>query len=139
MKKFRILALILAVVLCAGLMAGCSTSADDITVTLILITDSGVEYFNQEIKVKGEGATVETVVNEANMEYENLQITWTNIGGMSMADYPATTLEDGSSMYWAFTINDVEPKGSASTNSVKDGDKITYTYTEFVSEDTTEE
>ncbi|MCQ2433288.1 MAG: hypothetical protein MJ175_11850, partial [Clostridia bacterium] len=66
MKKFRILALAVAALLMMVVLAGCSTSADDISVTLILKTSPDAEpYFNQDIKVTGEGATVEKVVNEA--------------------------------------------------------------------------
>ena len=134
MKKFRILALALACVMMIGMCVGC-TSANDITVTLKFITADGTEYFNQEIKVNAEVPTVELAVNEANATYTSLLCSWSDRYELSLGDYPDTQLEDGTFMYWVFTINGEEATAKANEATIKDGDVITYTYTAMTLEE----
>ena len=134
MKKFRIFALALACVLMVGMCVGC-TSANDITVTLKFITADGTEYFNQEIKVNAEAPTVELAVNEANATYTSLLCTWSDRYELSLGDYPDTQLEDGTFMYWVFTVNGEEATVKANEAPIKDGDVITYTYTAYKAEE----
>jgi hypothetical protein len=134
MKKFRIFALALACVLMIGMCVGC-TSANDITVTLKFITADGTEYFNQEIKVNAEAPTVELAVNEANATYTSLLCTWSDRYELSLGDYPDTQLEDGTFMYWVFTVNGEEATVKANEAPIKDGDVITYTYTAYKAEE----
>ena len=135
MKKFRIFALALACVLMVGMCVGC-TSANDITVTLKLVvpTNETPEYFNQEIKINAETPTVELAVNEANATYD-LGVSWTEQFGLTLTDYPDTQLEDGTFMYWTFTVNGEEATGKAKDAVIKDGDVIEYTYTAMTLED----
>ena len=134
MKKFRIFALALACVLMIGMCVGC-TSANDITVTLKFITADGTEYFNQEIKVNAEAPTVELAVNEANATYTSLLCSWSDRYELSLGDYPDTQLEDGTFMYWVFTVNGEEATVKANEAPIKDGDVITYTYTAYKAEE----
>lgn len=128
MKKFRILALALACVMMIGMCVGCS-SANDITVTLTFVLEDGSTFWSQEIKVNAEVPTVELAVNEANATYPDLGCTWSDRFELSIAGYPDTQLEDGTFMYWAFTVNGEEATAKANEATIKDGDVITYTYT----------
>ena len=130
MKMFKILALVLACVVMVGMCVGCS-SANDITVTLKFVTADGIEYFNQEIKVNAEVPTVELAVNEANATYTSLACTWSDRYELSLGDYPDTQLEDGTFMYWVFTINGEEATAKANEATIADGDVITSTYTAY--------
>ncbi len=128
MKKFRILALVLACVMMIGMCVGCS-SANDITVTLKFVLNDGTEFVTYEIKVNAETPTVELAVNEANATYPDLGATWSDRYELSIAGYPDTQLEDGTFMYWVFTVNGEEATSKANEAAIKDGDVITYTYT----------
>ncbi len=128
MKKFRILALVLACVMMIGMCVGCS-SANDITVTLKFVLNDGSEFVNYEIKINSETPTVELAVNEANATYPDLGATWSDRYELSIAGYPDTQLEDGTFMYWVFTVNGEEATAKANETTIADGDVITYTYT----------
>ena len=137
MKKFRILALALACVMMIGMCVGCS-SANDITVTLKFVTEDNHEFFSQEIKINAETPTVELAVNEANATYTSLGCTWSDRYELSLADYPDVVNEDGSSIYWSFTINGEEATAKANEAVIKDGDVIVYTYTTFTLDEVAE-
>ena len=134
MKKFRILALVLACVMMIGMCVGCS-SANDITVTLKFVLNDGSEFVNYEIKINSETPTVELAVNEANATYPDLGATWSDRYELSIAGYPDTQLEDGTFMYWVFTVNGEEATAKANETTIADGDVITYTYTAYVPEE----
>ena len=134
MKKFRILALVLACVMMIGMCVGCS-SANDITVTLKFVLNDGTEFVTYEIKVNAETPTVELAVNEANATYPDLGATWSDRYELSIAGYPDTQLEDGTFMYWVFTVNGEEATAKANETAIADGDVITYTYTAYVPEE----
>ena len=134
MKKFRILALALACVMMIGMCVGCS-SANDITVTLKFVLNDGSEFVTYEIKVNAETPTVELAVNEANATYPDLGATWSDRYELSIAGYPDTQLEDGTFMYWVFTVNGEEATAKANETAIADGDVITYTYTAYVPEE----
>ena len=104
MKKFRILALVLACIMMIGMCVGCS-SANDIA------------------------------VNEANATYPDLGATWSDRYELSIAGYPDTQLEDGTFMYWVFTVNGEEATAKANETTIADGDVITYTYTAYKAEE----
>lgn len=134
MKKFRILALVLACVMMIGMCVGC-TSANDITVTLKFVLNDGSEFVTYELKVNAETPTVELAVNEANATYPDLGATWSDRYELSIAGYPDTQLEDGTFMYWVFTVNGEEATSKANEATIKDGDVITYTYTAYKAEE----
>ena len=134
MKKFRIFALVLACVMMIGMCVGCS-SANDITVTLKFVLNDGSEFVTYEIKVNAETPTVELAVNEANATYPDLGATWSDRYELSIAGYPDTQLEDGTFMYWVFTVNGEEATAKANETTIADGDVITYTYTAYVPEE----
>lgn len=134
MKKFRILALVLACVMMIGMCVGCS-SANDITVTLKFVLNDGTEFVTYEIKVNAETPTVELAVNEANATYPDLGASWSDRYELSIAGYPDTQLEDGTFMYWVFTVNGEEATAKANEASIADGDVITYTYTAYKAEE----
>ena len=134
MKKFRILALALACVMMIGMCVGCS-SANDITVTLKFVLNDGSEFVTYEIKVNAETPTVELAVNEANATYPDLGATWSDRYELSIAGYPDTQLEDGTFMYWVFTVNGEDATAKANETTIADGDVITYTYTAYVPEE----
>ena len=134
MKKFRILALVLACVMMIGMCVGC-TSANDITVTLKFVLNDGSEFVSYELKVNAETPTVELAVNEANATYPDLGATWSDRYELSIAGYTDTQLEDGTFMYWVFTVNGEEATSKANEATIKDGDVITYTYTAYKAEE----
>ncbi len=134
MKKFRILALVLACVMMIGMCVGC-TSANDITVTLKFVLNDGSEFVTYELKVNAETPTVELAVNEANATYPDLGAAWSDRYELSIAGYPDTQLEDGTFMYWVFTVNGEEATSKANEATIKDGDVITYTYTAYKAEE----
>ena len=134
MKKFRIFALVLACVMMIGMCVGCS-SANDITVTLKFVLNDGSEFVTYEIKVNAETPTVELAVNEANATYPDLGATWSDRYELSIAGYPDTQLEDGTFMYWVFTVNGEEATAKANETTIADGDVITYPYTAYVPEE----
>ena len=134
MKKFRILALVLACVMMIGMCVGC-TSANDITVTLKFVLNDGSEFVTYELKVNAETPTVELAVNEANATYPDLGAAWSDRYELSIAGYPDTQLEDGTFMYWVFTVNGEEATAKANETTIADGDVITYTYTAYVPEE----
>ena len=134
MKKFRILALVLACIMMIGMCVGCS-SANDITVTLKFVLNDGTEFVTYEIKVNAETPTVELAVNEANATYPDLGATWSDRYELSIAGYPDTQLEDGTFMYWVFTVNGEEATAKANETTIADGDVITYTYTAYKAEE----
>lgn len=134
MKKFRILALVLACIMMIGMCVGCS-SANDITVTLKFVLNDGTEFVTYEIKVNAETPTVELAVNEANATYPDLGAAWSDRYELSIAGYPDTQLEDGTFMYWVFTVNGEEATAKANETTIADGDVITYTYTAYKAEE----
>ena len=134
MKKFRILALVLACVMMIGMCVGC-TSANDITVTLKFVLNDGSEFVTYELKVNAETPTVELAVNEANATYPDLGAAWSDRYELSIAGYPDTQLEDGTFRYWVFTVNGEEATSKATEATIKDGDVITYTYTAYALEE----
>lgn len=136
MRKFRVLALMLATVLLVGICSVGCTSNNDITVTLKFIDNEGNEYWNQEIKINNETPTVLLAVNEANASYPDLGVEWSDRYELSIAGYPDTQLEDGTFMYWVFTVNGVEATSKANEASIADGDEIVYTYTALLLEET---
>ncbi len=134
MKNFRILALVLAFCMMIFMCVGCS-SANDITVTLKFVLNDGTEFVTYEIKVNAETPTVELAVNEANATYPDLGASWSDRYELSIAGYPDTQLEDGTFMYWVFTVNGEEATAKANEASIADGDVITYTYTAYKAEE----
>ena len=128
MRKIRVLALVLAAILMVGMCVGCASN-NDITVTLTFVDNEGNTYWSQEIKVNSETPTVELAVNEANATYPDLGCEWSDRYELSIAGYPDTQLEDGTFMYWTFTVNGEEATAKANEATIADGDVITYTYT----------
>ena len=128
MRKIRVLALVFAAILVVGMCVGCASNKD-ITVTLTFIDNEGNPYWSQEIKVNSETPTVELAVNEANATYPDLGCEWSDRYELSITGYPDTQLEDGTFMYWTFTVNGEEATAKANEATIADGDVITYTYT----------
>ena len=73
--------------------------------------------------------------NEANATYPDLGAAWSDRYELSIAGYPDTQLEDGTFMYWVFTVNGEEATSKANEATIKDGDVITYTYTAYKAEE----
>lgn len=138
MRNFRVLALMLCVVLLVGMCSVGCASNNDITVTLKFIDAEGNVYWNNEIKVNAEAPTVELAVNEANATYPDLGCTWSDRYELSIAGYPDTQLEDGTFMFWVFTVDGVEAEVKANEAAIADGAVIEYTYTAYVPEVTDE-
>lgn len=137
MKKMKILALALVAVLMVSVLAGCNTSANAITVTLIMKTspDAETALFEQEIKINAENPTVELIINEACATYPDLNASWTNLDALEMPEYPDKMNDDGSFDYWACYIDGVEPEtGRAKNAAVTDGCTVEYVYTHAVAE-----
>ncbi|MBO5648368.1 MAG: DUF4430 domain-containing protein [Clostridia bacterium] len=136
MKMSRVLALILACVMMACMCIGC-TSANDITVTLTFVLEDGTKYWSNEVKINNETPTVELAVNEAGATYPGLGCSWSTRYELSLDGYPDTQLDDGTMMFWTFTVNGEEPTSKANDAVIKDADEIVYTYTALKPEDIT--
>ncbi|MBP3918842.1 MAG: hypothetical protein J6I50_06690 [Clostridia bacterium] len=131
MRKFRVLALLLATVLMVGICSVGCTSNNDITVTLEFWTSEDAEsaWWSQQIKINAENPTVELAVNEASKTYPDLGISWSDRYELSLTDYPDTQLEDGTFMFWSFVIDGVEATAKANEATIADGNVIKYVYT----------
>ncbi len=124
----RVILFSLVLIFLIGIFSSCVTDSSEITVNLVIKAGDD-RIFSSNIKVNTENPTVINAVNEAIATYE-LNITL-DPGGNSITkvnNYYDTEI-DGITYYWMYFINDVEPTtGKASSNTIKDGDKIQYVF-----------
>lgn len=138
MKFTRILALALAVMMLALSMASCGGAAAT-TVTLKISVPSEADptvneqIVDAQIEVSGKNPTVLDVIAVAS-ELCDFQYS-TNSSGTSVEEfdgYPRYTDEEtGINYSWYFTINEVEPSGSAADNVVAANDVVEYIYVAY--------
>ena len=137
MKLTRILALALAFVMFALCAASCGEPKVKVNVTIKIIADNPDEpILETPITVESTNPTVLEAVREALIVNEipyNLTDDESSI--LDIQDYKdlsATQSGDGLVYYWMYYLNDVEPTtGKANTNTIAEGDVITYVYSSF--------
>ena len=142
MKKIRIAALVLAVVMLGMTMVACGSKGTkvDIKGTISLSIDGEIVFGPYEVTCQGtvdeEGNPVETptvlqavnealIMNEIASENDGMGITSVTIDGTTYANG-----NDEVNIYrWFYTVNGAEPKaGRAGNNALVVGDDIVYTF-----------
>ncbi|MFA6948632.1 MAG: hypothetical protein WCQ72_06600 [Eubacteriales bacterium] len=132
MKKCRALILLLTAVLLGVMLTSCTTSAQEITVTL-KITAGEDEVFNDNIKLSYADPTVLTLVSEADAMNDSLTVVYNDAGDSvkDINDYLDTS-DDTTIYFWEYTINGVLPAnetgGKAGSQPIVDGDVVEYVY-----------
>lgn len=128
----KILTVLLAVIMLVSVMTGCSTSKNDISVTVSFTAGDEV-IFNRTVIVDGENATVIDAVKEAMGQYNvNVVLNSNGYTVQSVNEYAACTKNDGErdlKFGWLYTLNGQEPTGFANAVTIADGDKIAYVFT----------
>ena len=127
----RILALMLVCVFALSAFCSCATIEPDVNVTLKFVTGDDV-VFNQKIAVAPVDGQVTVIqaVNEAIAQFGLTDIVVSDNGySITKAGIYKEGMIDGMQFYWMYDINGVEPEtGKANTNTVAEGDVITYTF-----------
>lgn len=134
MKKTRVLILFLVTAMLFGVLSSCTTSADEITVTLQIIAGDD-EILDADIKLSYADPTVLMLVSEAAALYEiNVVYNADNDSVLDIGDYKDQTV-DNVMYFWEYYINGVLPEnttgGKAKDQAIKDGDVITYMYASY--------
>ena len=137
MKLTRILALAIAFVMLALCAASCGEPKVTVNVTVKIIADNPDEpILDTPITIESTNPTVLEAVREALIVNEiayNLTEDGSSI--LDIQDYKdlsATQSGDGLVYYWMYYLNDVEPtSGKAVSNTIAEGDVITYVYSSF--------
>lgn len=134
MKKARVLILLLVTVIICGVMASCTTNANEITVTLQIIAGED-EVLDTQVKLSYENPTVLMLVSEAAAMYEiDVVYNDANDSVLDIAEYKDQVVDDVM-YFWEYYINGVLPEnntgGKAKDQVIKDGDVITYTYSTY--------
>ena len=134
MKKIKLLAMAMAVLMLAAFAVGCNNvemvSAE---VTVSVIAEDNV-LFASKVTVEGPADNPPTVLQAAaearatgGMTYDTSEHTLMTVG-----DY-ADKVDGEYTCYWEYTINGEAPKeGRASTIQVKSGDVIQFTYVKIL-------
>lgn len=135
MKKNRILALVLAVVMLGMVMVSCS-KAEKVTVkgTVSLVIDGETKFGPYEVTCEGTVEEVPTVLQAVNEALVLNEIASENDGmGLTSVTLDGTTYAKGNdetNIYsWYYTVNGAEPKaGRAGNNALVEGDEIVYIF-----------
>jgi len=131
MKKIKLLALALAVLMLSACFIGCEkVEKVSVEVTVSVIADDNVYFGPSKITVEGPVDNPPTVLQAAvealalgGMTYETNDFSILTIG-----DY-ADKVEGEYTYYWEYLINQEAPKeGRASTIQVQNGDVIVFNY-----------
>ncbi len=129
MKTRKLLALVLSALMLVGMLVACGGSGAKTNVTLTLKIDAeNSTLFDATITVDAKNPTVADVIEEAALSH-GLDLNWTDMGSLTMPDYPDMQNEDGTYEMWICKVNGTE--GSSDT-VIKEGDKIVYTYTHYI-------
>ena len=131
MKKIKLLALAMAVLMLSACAIGCEkVETVSVEVTVSVIADDNVYFGPSKITVEGPADNPPTVLQAAaealalgGMTYETSEYSVMTIG-----DY-ADKVEGDYTYYWEYLINQEAPKeGRASTIQVQKGDVIVFNY-----------
>jgi len=130
MKRF--LTLMLVCIFALSAFCSCVSVEPPVNVTVKFVTEDDT-VFNQKIEctpVDGK-VTVIQAVNEAVAQFSlnNMIVVGSNGYSITKAGIYKEGNIDGAQYFWMYDINGVEPEsGRANTNTVVDGDVITYTF-----------
>ena len=138
MKKFKLVALVLAVVMLTACFVGCEKKEKVIVnVTVSVIANDEVMFGPVAVTLEGDAENPPTIlqcVQEAfilnDVPHENDEMAITSIN--NLADK-----EEGEYTYWwDYTINGAAPaSGRAGTIAAQEGDVIVYTYTQVLTQE----
>lgn len=136
MRKFKLLALVLAIAMLSCCFASCSGGSDKITtkVTVSVIADDEVIFGPVPVELEHAADAQPTIlvcVEEAfilnDVAYDKDDMAFKSINGL------ADTEDDEYTYWWDYTINGAAPSsGRAGTILAQDGDVIVYTYTKVL-------
>ena len=138
MKKFRILAFVLAVVMLSVCLASCGTPKIKVTAKVGVFVGEEYILYPYELTVQNvEAPTILQAVREA-LELNGIDYEADDMGIKSIAGNAYKT--DGENTYfWTYTINGVEPTtGRAGNTAINEGDTIVYVYQQESNEDLAE-
>lgn len=127
----RIFTLMLVCIFALSAFCSCVSVEPPVNVTIKFVTEDDT-VFNQKVEctpVDGQ-VTVIQAVNEAVAQFGLTNITVGSNGySITKAGIYKEGNIDGAQYFWMYDINGVEPEsGRANTNTVVDGDVITYTF-----------
>ena len=139
MKKFKLIALLLALAMLSVCFVGCGEKKEKVSVNVkvSVIANDEVLFGPVDVKVEGTTETPPTVlqaVKEAfilnDFQYEADDLSISSIGGYADKE------EGDYTYFWVYTINGAEPKaGRAGTIQVNENDVIVYTYVKEATSD----
>ena len=123
-----ILAFVIAALL-LGIFAGCTATAPTIHVTLRFSVEGSEPFFDQDIEIKSDAPTVESVINEVAMIYGALftELKYDSRYSLSLT-FDGDEYPDSLEKYWDFKLNGVDATAKANMTPVKDLDTIDYIY-----------
>ncbi len=128
MKK--IVSLVLALMLVVCVFAGCSNKSENAVTVTVNFEAEGSQFYSKEVTVYADDPKVITAVQTLMDENDDIEIVVEEFFGSltvaSVNDYA----NDDSAM-WEFKVNNKdysEMSGRADTNSIKNGDVITWGY-----------
>lgn len=135
MKKNRIMALVLAVVMLSMVMVSCN-KAEKVSVkaTVSLVVDGETKFGPFEVTSEGTVDAAPTVLQAVNEALILNEIASENDGmGLTSVTLDGTVYAKGSddvNIYsWYYTVNGAEPKaGRAGNNALVEGDEIVYIF-----------
>lgn len=146
MKKFKLIALLMALAMLTACFAGCGEKKEkvavNVKVTVMVDEDVAVDgneviFGPVEVKVEGTADNPPTIlqaVKEAfilnDFQYEADDLSVSSIGGFS------DKVEGDYTYFWVYTINGEEPKsGRAGTIVANENDVIVYNFTKEATAD----
>ncbi len=140
MKKIRILALAVALLMLSACVVGC-TKVEKVTVNAVVTVVDGEENILGPVNVAVESTAdvPVTVLMALTTALDNNEIVYTctedQLSISSIADRGDKN-EDGMEYFWEYTINGEEVEtGRAGTNTFEEGAQIVFTYVSESTED----
>lgn len=137
MKKIKVMALAMALVMLAMCAVACGSEKVSINCTISVVVDGETYLENYAYTVEGNAENPPTVLQAAAEAFQTIdwsyaldenESTFTSItvGGV---EYTAGLAEDGSYSYWGYTADGVEPSsGTAGANAILEGQHIVFSF-----------
>ncbi len=138
MKKLRILAFAVALLMLSACVAGC-TQVEKVTVNAVVtvVVDGENLLGPVNVAVESTADAPVTVLMAATTAFDNNDITYVadEYSLSAISDY-ADKVDDGYTYFWEYTINGEKVKtGRAGTNVIEEGAEIVFTYVMESTED----
>ena len=147
MKKTRIAAIVMAILMLGASMISCAGGASkEVKCTLSVVVDGEYLVDSLEVPTKGSGDADPVVLDALKIALDYLGVNYelgsTNLkrvmfDGKEYAE--GRDAEGKNHWFWVYTCNGVEPEnGSAAVNAVNEGDYIEFIYTSIPVEEEVE-